>query len=104
MYKNIRVEEESDIPAKSNSAILGQFSPTFPDTASFLLGSGWWLQDTDGQGRGMERGHRRQRTRMAAPPVTASVKVTARLYRAETIDGATKGRVTNPNSDDGVPF
>ena len=33
------VEEESDIPAKSNSAILGQFSPTFPDTASFLLGS-----------------------------------------------------------------
>ena len=108
MYKNIRVEEESDIPAKSNSAILGQFSPTFPDTASFLLGSGWWLEDTDGQGQGtgMERGQRerRQRTRMAAPPVTASVKVTARLYRAETIDGATKGRVTNPNSDDGVPF
>ena len=95
------MEEESDIPAKSNSAILGQFSPTFPDTASFLLGSGWWLEDT-----GMERGQRerRQRTRMAAPPVTASVKVTARLYRAETIDGATKGRVTNPNSDDGVPF
>ena len=100
------MEEESDIPAKSDSAILGQFSPTFPDTASFLLGSSWWLQDTDGQRTGMERGHRerRQRTRMAAPPVTASVKVTARLYRAETIDGATKGRVTNPNSDDGVPF
>ena len=100
------VEEESDIPAKSDSAILGQFSPTFPDTASFLLGLGWWLQDTDGQRTGMERGHRerRQRTRMAAPPVTASVKVTARLYRAETIDEATKGRVTNPNSDDGVPF
>ena len=72
------MEEESDIPAKSNSAILGQFSPTFPDTASFLLGSGWWLQDTDGQRTGMDRGHRerRQRTRMAAPPVTASVKVT----------------------------
>ena len=33
------MEEESDIPAKSDSAILGQFSPTFPDTASFLLGS-----------------------------------------------------------------
>ena len=100
------VEEESDIPAKSNSAILGQFSPTFPDTASFLLGLGWWLQDTDGQRTGMERGHRerRQRTRMAAPPVTASVKVTACLYRARTTDGATKGRVTNPNSDNGVPF
>ena len=72
---------------------------------SFSLG--WWLQDTDGQRTGMDRGHRdrRQRTRMAAPPVTASVKVTARLYRAETIDGATKGRVTNPNSGyNGVPF
>ena len=100
------MEEESDIPAKSNSTILGQFSPTFPDTASFLLGSGWWLEDTDGQRTGMDRGHRerRQRTRMAAPPVTASVKVTAYLYRAEAIDEATKGRVTNPNSDDGVPF
>ena len=60
MYKNIRVEEESDIPAKSDSAILGQFSPTFPDTASFLLGSGElqlglvasghrWAEDRDGQ-------------------------------------------------------
>ena len=35
---------------------------------------------------------------------TASVKVTACLYRARTTDGATKGRVTNPNSDNGVPF
>ena len=95
------MEEESDIPAKSDSAILGQFSPTFPDTASFLLGSDelqlglvasghrWaGAEDRDGQRTGMDKGHRerRQRTRMAAPPVTASVKVTARLYRAETID------------------
>ena len=55
------MEEESDIPAKSDSAILGQFSPTFPDTASFLLGSDElqlglvasghrWVEDRDGQG------------------------------------------------------